>query len=88
MRFIWYFDKKALSSQCERKKGDIFKSYPFTGATVNAPKRVVKCWDKKRAYILIICKLSGVESNVVHYNRYWLQKYFIIFFPANILPFI
>lgn len=49
MRFIWYFDKKALSSQCERKKGDIFKPYPFTGATVNAPKRVVKCWDKKRA---------------------------------------
>lgn len=41
--------KKALSSQCERKKGDIFKSYPFTGANVNAPKRVVKCWDKKRA---------------------------------------
>lgn len=52
MRFIWYFDKKALSSQCERKKGDIFKSYPFTGATVNAPKRVVKCWDKKRALTL------------------------------------
>lgn len=39
MRFIWYFDKKALSSQCERKKGDIFKSYSFTGANVNA-KRV------------------------------------------------
>lgn len=36
MRFIWYFDKKALSSQCERKKGDIFKSYSFTGANVNA----------------------------------------------------
>lgn len=28
--------KKALSSQCERKKGDIFKSYSFTGANVNA----------------------------------------------------
>lgn len=52
MRFIWYFDKKALSSQCERKKGDIFKSYPFTGANVNAPKRVVKCWDKKRVLTL------------------------------------
>lgn len=49
MRFIWYFDKKALSSQCERKKGDIFKSYPFTGANINAQKRVVKCWNKKRA---------------------------------------
>lgn len=36
MRFIWYFDKKALSSQCERKKGNIFKSYSFTGANVNA----------------------------------------------------
>lgn len=42
MRFIWYFDKKVLSSQCERK-GYIFKSYSFTGANVNAPKRVVKC---------------------------------------------
>lgn len=58
MRFIWYFDKKALSSQCERKKGDIFKSYPFTGATVNAPKRVVKCWDKKRALTLAILRPS------------------------------
>ena len=36
MRFIWYFDKKVLSSQCERTKGDIFKSYSFTGANVNA----------------------------------------------------
>ena len=34
MRFIWYFDKKALSSQCERKKGNIFKSYSFTGQTL------------------------------------------------------
>lgn len=36
MCFIWYFDKKALFSQCERKKGDIFKSYSFTEANVNA----------------------------------------------------
>lgn len=34
MRFIWYFDKKALSSQCERK-GDIFKFYSSTGANIN-----------------------------------------------------
>lgn len=35
MCFIWYFDKKALSSQCERK-GDIFKFYSFTGGNINA----------------------------------------------------
>lgn len=49
MRFIWYFDKKALSSQCERKKGDIFKSYSFTGANVNAKSVLLNVGIKKRA---------------------------------------
>lgn len=49
MRFIWYFDKKALSSQCERKKGDIFKSYSFTGANVNAQSVLLNVGIKKRA---------------------------------------
>lgn len=49
MRFIWYFDKKALSSQCERKKGDIFKSYSFTGANVNAKRVLLNVGIKKRA---------------------------------------
>lgn len=47
MRFIWYFDKKALSSQCERKKGDIFKSYSFTGANVNAPSVLLNAEIKR-----------------------------------------
>lgn len=49
MRFIWYFDKKALFSQCERKKGDIFKSYSFTGANVNAKSVLLNVGIKKRA---------------------------------------
>ena len=49
MCFIWYFDKKALSSQCERKKGDIFKSYSFTGANVNAKSVLLNVGIKKRA---------------------------------------
>lgn len=49
MRFIWYFDKKALSSQCERKKGDIFKSYSITGANVNAKSVLLNVGIKKRA---------------------------------------
>lgn len=52
MRFIWYFDKKALSSQCERKKGDIFKSYSFTGANVNAQSVLLNVGIKKRALTL------------------------------------
>lgn len=36
--------KKRYLRNVKRKKGDIFKSYSFTGANVNAPKRAVKCW--------------------------------------------
>lgn len=36
--------KKCYLRNVKRKKGDIFKSYSFTGANVNASKRVVKCW--------------------------------------------
>lgn len=36
--------KKRYLRNVKGKKGDIFKSYPFTGANVNASKRAVKCW--------------------------------------------
>ena len=49
MRFIWYFDKKALSSQCERKKGDIFKSYPSTGQILTPKSVLLNVGIKKRA---------------------------------------